>query len=331
MLPLLRSATRLSALPIRSLVASSSSASAINTLAFKRLLASARGGPPREDPTIVHDMVHFKTSTNVHPLGVSKVAVSDKEVWANPMQHSVWTEEEVNSIKKTHKKPEDMVDRVALAAVKAARWSFDTFSGYRFGNLTESKVINRICFLETVAGVPGMTAGMLRHLRSLRIMDRDHGWIHTLLEEAENERMHLLTFVKLRRPGPLFRAAVVGTQGVFMNVFFLCYLVSPRFCHRFVGYLEEEAVKTYTDIINAIDDGRLGHWKTQAAPQIAIDYWHLKPEATMRDLMLAVRADEACHRDVNHTLSGLKVDETNPYVLEHAQAAQQSSKIEAKA
>ncbi len=31
-----------------------------------------------------------------------------------------------------------------------------------------------------------MVGGMLRHLRSLRTMSRDHGWIHTLLEEAEN-------------------------------------------------------------------------------------------------------------------------------------------------
>ena len=53
---------------------------------------------------------------------------------------------------------------------------------------------------------------MLRHMRSLRKMDRDHGWIHTLLEEAENERMHLLTFLKLRQPGTLFRFSVIATQ-----------------------------------------------------------------------------------------------------------------------
>ena len=39
----------------------------------------------------------------------------------------------------------------------------------------------RIIFLETVAGVPGMVAAMTRHLRSLRRMRRDYGWIHTLL------------------------------------------------------------------------------------------------------------------------------------------------------
>ena len=56
-------------------------------------------------------------------------------------------------------------------------------------------------------------SAMVRHLKSLRCMTRDHGWIHTLLEEAENERMHLLTALELRRPGPLFKIAVIGTQG----------------------------------------------------------------------------------------------------------------------
>ena len=83
-------------------------------------------------------------------------------------------------------------------------------------------------------------------MMSLRTLKRDHGWIHTLLEEAENERMHLLTFLKLREPGIAFRLAVLGAQGVFFNAFFLSYLISPRTCHRFVGYLEEEAVRTYT-------------------------------------------------------------------------------------
>ena len=63
-----------------------------------------------------------------------------------------------------------------------------------------------------IAGVPGMVGGMLRHMRSLRSMRRDNGWIHTLLEEAENERMHLLTFLQLRQPGLLFRGMVLLSQ-----------------------------------------------------------------------------------------------------------------------
>jgi len=267
-------------------------------------------------PNVVHDMVHFKTSTNKHPLGIEKLS-ADKKVWDNPMQHSVWTQEEVNSVEKTHVEAKGVADYIAYNTVKFARWAFDTASFYKWGPVTTDKVLNRAIFLETVAGVPGMCAGMIRHLRSLRRMDRDHGWIHTLLEEAENERMHLLTFVKLKQPGPLFRSVVVLTQGVFMNFFFFAYLLHPKICHRFVGYLEEEAVKTYTDILHNIDHGTLGQWKTDPAPQIAIDYWKMSQDATMRDLILAVRADEASHRDVNHTFASLKPNEVNPYIFEH--------------
>ena len=195
--------------------------------------------------------------------------------------------------------------------------------------------LRRLIFLETVAGVPGMVGGMLRHLHSLRTMRRDHGWIRTLLAEAENERMHLLTFMELRQPGWLFRATVLGAQGVMTNVLFLAYLVSPPTVHRMVGYLEEEAVRTYTHLLHDIDSGNLEEWRTAPAPQIAKDYWKLGEASKMRDVIAAVRADEgeylgaclsgragvpegltlpaACHSHVNHTLSELRADEKNPF------------------
>ena len=48
-------------------------------------------------------------------------------------------------------------------------------TGYGRGKMTEAKWLKRIIFLETVAGVPGMVGGMMRHMRSLRSMKRDHG------------------------------------------------------------------------------------------------------------------------------------------------------------
>ena len=82
------------------------------------------------------------------------------------------------------------------------------------------------------SGVPGFAAAMIRHLHSLRRLQRDHGWIHTLLEEAENERMHLMTFMALRNPGPIFRYSVILTQYLFTFSFSLAYLINPNFCHR---------------------------------------------------------------------------------------------------
>ncbi|EGD72857.1 alternative oxidase [Salpingoeca rosetta] len=263
----------------------------------------------------VHDVSvqHFRRSNNPHPL-FSKVDDHGNPVWVNPVDNKVWSEEEVKDVKVTHIDPKDRHDRVAYYLIRMIRRGFDIFSGYAFGPINEHKFLRRVIFLETVAGIPGMVAGSLRHLKSLRLMKRDHGWIHTLLEEAENERMHLLTFMQLREPGLLFRGMVLAAQGVFWNLYFLGYLASPRTCHRFVGYLEEEAVKTYTDAIKALDDGLMPTWTNKPAPDIAKTYWGLADDALMRDVLLAVRADEANHRDVNHTLSTLKTTDVNPYV-----------------
>jgi hypothetical protein len=137
-----------------------------------------------------------------------------------------------------------------------------------------------------------------------------------LIEEAFNERMHLLTFLKLQTPGLFMRTMILGAQGVFFNGFFLSYLISPRTCHRFVGYLEEEAVLTYTCALADLEAGRLPGWTDLEAPEIAVEYWHM-PEGkrTMKDLLLYVRADEAKHREVNHTLGNLRQNsDPNPFV-----------------
>ncbi|KAF7590401.1 hypothetical protein BBP40_002902 [Aspergillus hancockii] len=181
--------------------------------------------------------------------------------------------------------------------------------------MTEEKWITRFVFLESVAGVPGMVAAMLRHLKSIRRMRRDYGWIETLLEEAYNERMHLLTFLKLSKPGPAMHFMVLAAQCVFFTGFSIAYILSPRICHRFVGYLEEEAVITYTKAIQELDSGNLPLWSNMQAPPMAVKYWQM-PEGNrcMRSLLLYVRADEANHRDVNHTLGSLDQDrDPNPF------------------
>jgi hypothetical protein len=155
-----------------------------------------------------------------------------KDYWPNPIFTPVYSKQELLQVQKTHHPTQDTADKVALWVVKLLRTSFDLFSGYSIGRLTQVKVLRRAIFLETIAGVPGFAAAILRHLRSLRRMERDHGWIHTLLQEAENERMHLLTFIKLYQPGIFFRTAVLVTQGIFMNGFFLAYIINPRVCHR---------------------------------------------------------------------------------------------------
>ena len=173
------------------------------------------------------------------------------------------------------------------------RWFADTFFAKRYGH--------RAVVLETVAGVPGMVAGMWQHLRSLRKMQPDErGWIKTLLDEAENERMHLMIFIKIAKPNWFERLIILFAQFVFWHFYFVLYVFFPKVAHRMVGYFEEQAVISYTHYLEEIDAGRA---KNIPAPKIAIDYYNLAADATLRDVVIAVRADEQGHADVNHGMA----------------------------
>ncbi len=188
-----------------------------------------------------------------------------------------------------HHLPHGFSDRFALGFTKLLRFCADTFFAKRYGH--------RAIVLETVAAVPGMVGAMFTHLKCLRWMRDDDGWIRTLMEEAENERMHLMTFIEIAKPTAFERAVILLVQGVFLAGFSVLYLVSARTAHRVVGYFEEEAVTSYTLYLREIDEGRSPN---VPAPAIARHYWQLSDDATLRDVVLVVRQDEAHHRDVNH-------------------------------
>jgi ubiquinol oxidase len=154
--------------------------------------------------------------------------------------------------------------------------------------------------LETVAAVPGMVGGMFAHLKSLRTIKDDHGWIQELLNEAENERMHLMVYSHIARPSVFDRFLIMTVQFFFFWFYTILYLVSKKTAHRVVGYFEEQAIHSYTTYLSLIDSGEI---KNIQAPQIAIDYWKLHNDATLRDVVMATREDEVLHRDVNHTLA----------------------------
>ena len=207
-----------------------------------------------------------------------------------------------------HHAPNGFSDHFALGFTKLLRFTADTFFAKRYGH--------RAIVLETVAAVPGMVGAMFTHLNCLRRMKDDEGWIRTLLEEAENERMHLMTFIEIAKPTLFERLVILLAQWIFLVLFSILYLVSSRTAHRVVGYFEEEAVVSYSLYLKEIDERRSPN---VAAPAIAKHYWKMPSDATLRDVVLLVRADEAHHRDVNHgfasKLAGDTVGpgETAPY------------------
>jgi len=259
--------------------------------------------------------VHFRNTPNQHPLAVEKK-------WINPTINHVWSEEEIEARLATQPrhKPVHLTEKLAHGFLQFAYNAFNTITGYQAADPSADSVAFRLLFLESVAGVPGMVAAQHRHFASLRNLERDYGWIHTLLEEAENERMHLLTFLNVFEPGPITRGTIFLTQFGFGSLFIGLYVASPRTAHRLVGYIEEMAVVTYTNLIEMIETpGTKLHeaWSPLPAPEIARTYWRLPDDSSFLDVIKQVAVDETNHRDVNHTFASMAHNEVNPYVEKH--------------
>lgn len=183
-----------------------------------------------------------------------------------------------------------MSDTFAKSMTKFFRFTADTFFRERYGH--------RAVVLETVAGVPGMIAGMLTHFASLRTMKKGYGTkIHHMLEEAENERKHLIFVLHITKPTALERGIITVAQIMFSVFYFTLYMISEKTAHRMIGYFEEEAVISYTDYIQQVDDGLIENVR---APEAAIQYYGLPDTARLRDMLECIREDERKHSVVNH-------------------------------
>jgi len=188
-----------------------------------------------------------------------------------------------------HQKPNKLSETIAYKITQILKFTLNLFYG--------TKYAKRAVILETIAAVPGMVAGMFNHLKALRRMRDDQGWVRELLDEAENERMHLMIFLDIAKPTWIERTLVLLGQGAFLFVYTFLYLLSSKTAHRVVGYFEEEACKSYTEFLDKIDEGVV---ENVPAPRIAKDYYNLPEDALLRDVVLCIREDEAKHRDRNH-------------------------------
>ena len=206
----------------------------------------------------------------------------------------------------------DLSDKFARGQTMFFRFFADAFFAKRYGH--------RAVVLETVAGVPGMVAGMWIHLKSLRQMKTGYGpTIRELLAEAENERMHLMFFIEIAKPNWLERALILAAQGIFWNYYFVFYVFFPKTAHKMVHYFEEEAVSSYSNYLSLIESGQI---ENVPAPQLAIDYYDLPADATLSDMILRVRADEQHHADVNLRMAGGRT------TAKQEMSAQESSVVE---
>ena len=189
-----------------------------------------------------------------------------------------------------NKSQQSFSDGFAYSMTIFFRFIADTFFAKRYGH--------RAVVLETIAGVPGMVAGMWMHFKSLRSMKAGYGkHIREMLAEAENERMHLMFFIEIAKPNIFERSLVLFSQFLFGAFYFFMYVFFTKTAHRMIGFFEDEAVKSYSEYLKMIEDGEIENVK---APQIAIEYYDLKSNARLVDLVKCVKADEEHHSEVNH-------------------------------
>jgi len=250
-------------------------------------------------------------------------------------QNHIWTAEELETALSTahdKHKPVELSDHIMHTFMYYGLYHpFNLITGYREADPSPKSIEWRLIVLESFAGVPGFVAAGMRHFRSLRVLERDYGWIHTLLEEAENERMHLLVCLKMFDAGPLTRLMCVGAQVAMTPVLMATYILKPKAMHRFVGYLEQTACSTYANIIEHIETpGTQLHeaWGELDAPELAKGYWKLPDDAKWVDTLRCIYADESHHRDVNHTFATMESDDPNPFVLKHKQDAARAWRLE---
>ena len=188
---------------------------------------------------------------------------------------------------------ENISDTFALSMTKFFRFIADTFFAKRYGH--------RAVVLETVAGVPGMVAGVWMHFKSLRKMKVGYGeQIREMLAEAENERMHLMFFIEIAKPNYFERFIVLFSQMIFGLFYLFMYVFFTRTAHRMIGYFEDEAVKSYTEYLEMVESGKV---ENIPAPKLAINYYGIGSDSKLSDLIRCVRADEEHHSETNHNFA----------------------------
>ena len=114
--------------------------------------------------------------------------------------------------------------------------------------------------------------------------------------------MHLMIFIQIAKPNRFERWMIILAQFLFWHFYMFLYIFFPKVAHRMVGYFEEQAVISYTEYLKEIDEGRA---ENIPAPTIAKNYYALNEDATLRDVIIAVREDERGHAKVNHNMADI--------------------------
>eukprot|EP00887_Chlorella_sp_A99_P000819 scaffold5.g819.t1 len=229
------------------------------------------------------------------------------------------TEEYLASIQPSHRNPAAWFEMVAwywhlavaaLVSLLTNTWTTDS--------LTETTATWRMLFFCAAGQAGGAVAALANHASSVLRNRPDNGWVHTCLANAECARVHGGILAMAARPSLPMRVLGLALQVALFFQFLPIYLLSPSVFHAYCGYRAEEQMFNYSQALKLIDTGRFRRWRGAHAPPLALSYYGLAPEASLRDALLRMRADEACIHHVDFTFASLTPGSRNPFVTTSA-------------
>ncbi|EIE21327.1 hypothetical protein COCSUDRAFT_48069 [Coccomyxa subellipsoidea C-169] len=156
----------------------------------------------------------------------------------------------------------------------------------------------RVLLLECLSPVPGTVASIVAHVRALATLRGPGSFVESYQRESGNAHAHLLTLLQLR-PSLSLRALVLLSQAAFALPYAAAYAVAPRACHAFVCHLSGLTGEAISGALRDLDSGSIPSWQRLPAPESAAAYWGLPEGATMRTVLLVVRADMVARSAIN--------------------------------
>ena len=108
---------------------------------------------------------HFRVTNTLHPLIIKKqFTETDYGDHTGRLQNHIWSKEEIQIKMNTLYRhvPKTLSDHAMNKIMYGLYYSFNAITGYQEKNPSVKSIEWRLIVLESVAGVPGMLAGMVR-------------------------------------------------------------------------------------------------------------------------------------------------------------------------
>ncbi|CAL5228153.1 g11233 [Coccomyxa viridis] len=162
----------------------------------------------------------------------------------------------------------------------------------------ETVWLRRLVLLESIAPVLGSTAAMAAYAKALWSLQQDARYLQAFQQESDNARAHLVALLSVS-PSAAQKLLVLLNQVLLAPPYALAFALAPRVCHAFVSTLSGLTGEALSDALVDLDAGKAPAWDVQSLPAPVLAYWGLPEGASMRSVLLVMRADVNARMIIN--------------------------------